>query len=87
MKTPEEMRDHLIAKASTDEAFRKKLLSDPRTSIEAEFNITIPEGVSVQVHENSAQTVHLLLPPAVKLSEKELSVAAGGSSSGWCTYG
>ena len=87
MKTPEEMRDHLIAKASTDEAFRKKLLSDPHTSIEAEFSITIPEGVSVQVHENSAQTVHLLLPPAVKLSEKELSVAAGGSTSGWCTYG
>ena len=87
MKTPEEMRDHLIAKAGTDKAFRERLLSDPRTSIEAEFSITIPEGVSVQVHENSAQTVHLLLPPTVKLSEKELNAAAGGGSLGWCTYG
>lgn len=86
MKTPEEMRDHLIAKASTDESFREKLLSDPRPSIEAEFSITIPEGVSVQVHENSAQTVHLLLPPSGKLSEKELNVATGGATSGWCTY-
>ena len=88
MKTAEEMRDHLIAKAGTDAAFREKLLSDPRTSIEAEFGITIPESVSVQVHENSIQTVHLVLPPAVKLSEAELAKAAGGGGAtmGFCTY-
>ena len=82
MKTREEMRDHLIAKAGTDEAFREKLLSDPRTSIEAEFGITIPQGMTVQVHENTGQQVHLVLPPATKLSDVDLRAASGGEACG-----
>ena len=91
MKAPnerslDEMRAHLIDKAADDETFRGQLLSDPRTSIEGELGITIPEGLAVQVHENSAEEVHLVLPPATKLSEAELSRAAGGATSGWCCY-
>ena len=79
MKTPDEMRTHIIGKASEDGTFRGKLLSDPRTSIENELGITIPESMTVQVHENTAQTVHLVLPPATKLSDAELREASGGS--------
>ena len=79
MKTPEEMRAHIIGKATEDETFRGKLLSDPKTSIQDELGITIPEGIAVQVHENNTQTVHLVLPPTTKLSEAELKAAAGGT--------
>ncbi len=86
MQSVDEMRAHLIGKATEDETFRGKLLSEPRTSIEDELGITIPAGVTVQVHENTAQTVHLVLPPSPKMSEEELRAAAGGSTSGWCCY-
>ena len=80
MKTAREMRDHIIEKATEDETFRGQLLSDPRTSIEGELGVTIPESVTVQVHENTAQTVHLVLPSAVKLSDADLRAAAGGGA-------
>ena len=87
MKTADEMRAHILGKATEDETFRSKLLSDPRTSIEDELGVTIPEGVTVQVHENTAQTVHLVLPPATKLSDTELRAASGGASAGACCGG
>ena len=86
MRTADEMRTHIISKATEDEAFRGKLLSDPRTSIEDELGVTIPEAVTVQVHENTARTVHLVLPPATKLSDADLKAASGGGvSSCWNT--
>ena len=81
MKNPDEIRAHIIGKATEDETFRSKLLSDPKSSIEEELGITIPDGVTVQVHENTTQHVHLVLPRTGKLSEKELT-AAGGDSCG-----
>ena len=86
MRNPEEMRDRLIEKASEDDAFRSQLLSDPRVSIEDELGVKIPEGLSVQVHENTAQQVHLVLPPSPKLSEADLGAASGGATVGYCTY-
>ena len=86
-KSIDEMHAHIIGKASEDEAFRSQLLSDPKTSIEGELGVTIPAGLAVQVHENSREEVHLVLPPAAKLTEAELNrAAAGGGTLGWCTY-
>lgn len=81
MRSPEEMRAHIIGKATEDETFRGKLLSDPRTSIEDELGITIPEGVAVEVHENTMQKVHLVLPLATKLSDEDLKAASAGDAS------
>lgn len=81
MKSPNEMREHIVGKASEDETFRSKLLSDPRSSIEEELGITIPESITVQVHENTAQHVHLVLPPTTNLSDRDLKATAGGDAS------
>ena len=84
MKSRDEMRAHIIGKATEDETFRSKLLSDPKSSIEEELGITIPDGVTVQVHENTTQNVHLVLPPAMKLSDTDLKANVVGGS---CTHG
>ena len=76
------MRAHLIAKASEDDTFRSQLLSDPKPTIETELGITIPEQMTVQVHENSAQTVHLVLSPPTHLSDAELQATSGGTHLG-----
>ncbi len=77
-KTYEEMRAELIGRAAQDEGFRAQLIDDPKTAIKDALGIDVPESVSVFVHEESATTAHLVLPPGANLSDAELaSVAAG----------
>ena len=78
MKTAAEMHSRLVARAVEDGAFRAHLLSDPKRAVEKELDIAIPEGFTVKVHEESATTAHLVLPPPARLSEDELAAAAGG---------
>ena len=73
-----EMRDHLVSKASTDAQFRAQLLSDPDTAIKEELGVKIPAGFTVRVHEDAADTGHLVLPPSAELGAEELQHAAAG---------
>ena len=77
-KTVSELREHLVEKATTDEAFRAHLLSDPKAAITEETGLTLPDGFTVNVVEDVPDTSHLVLPPYSGLSEAELSQAAGG---------
>ena len=58
-----EIREHLVSKACSDEAFRELLLSDPKAAVEAELGITLPEDFTIMVHEEMLDTSHLVLPP------------------------
>ena len=78
MKTADEMRRILADKAGQDEEFRNRLLADPKGVIQQEFDVEIPAGLNIQVHEDSAETAHLLLPPSPRLSETQLAHVAGG---------
>ncbi|EIC21485.1 TOMM propeptide domain protein [Thiorhodovibrio frisius] len=73
----------LIAKCWADEAFKHRLLDNPAETLKAE-GMELPEGVRVQVVENTAQAFTLVIParPA-ELSHEELSGAAGGFYDGW----
>ena len=80
MKTAEEMRQQLSDKASTDEAFRQKLLDDPRGTIESEFDVALPADLSVSVLEDAADHAHLVLPPSSTISESDLARVSGGGA-------
>ena len=79
MTTATEMKTQLLTKAAEDGEFRARLLTDPRAAISAETGVTVPEGFNVAVHEHSATTAHLVLPPSPVLSEAELEKVAGGN--------
>ena len=81
MKTADEMRRILADKAGEDEEFRNRLMADPKGVIEQEFDLEIPASLDIQVHEDSAETAHLVLPPSPKLSETQLDHVAGGLKS------
>lgn len=51
----------VIGRAWADPAFHHLLLSDPRTAL-AQEGIQVPQGHTVQVHEDDASTSHLVLP-------------------------
>ena len=82
METAQEMRAKIVGKAAGDAEFRDRLLSDPKGAIEQELSVTIPASMSIEVHEDSAATVHLTLPPDSRLSEGDLDKAAGGNMLG-----
>ena len=68
MMTQKEMHAAVLAKADEDKGFRAQLLSNPKDAIHQAVGVTIPEGMTVTVHEDSATNSHLVLPPHSKLS-------------------
>ncbi len=86
MKSAHEMRAHLIAKAQADSGFRARLAQDPKSVIEEEFEITIPDGFEVRVHQDTATEGHLVLPPSPRLSSDQLDSVAGGTNVCSCHY-
>ena len=79
MKTPNELREEIVGKAAKDSDFRALLLADPKGALKQELGVTIPESLSVEVHEESNTTTHLVLPPDSKLNEEELQAVVGGA--------
>ena len=83
MTTATELKDRILSRAAEDGNFRAHLIADPRATIAAETGHTIPDGFSVVVHEDSATTAHLVLPPSPKLTESEMETIAGGIGGYW----
>lgn len=54
----------VILQALESPEFRKRLLDSPEEVL-AEAGIRLPEGVRVRFVENTADTVHIVIPPYV----------------------
>ena len=70
----------LFAACWKDEALKARFMSDPKAVL-AEYGIDVPDGIGVNVVENSDNTVHITMPAAPaggELSDEELAGAAGG---------
>lgn len=89
---PDQMQrgiQRVYAKAWKDSEFRQALLRDPRGTIEKEYGLALPQGLDIQVHEQTDQTLHLILPPKPlrasggELSDEEVDMVAGGSGPSW----
>ena len=71
------MRERLLEKAAEDEAFRARLLADPKDAIRDALGMEIPDELTISVHEEEPGTSHLVLPPSPALAEADLEQAAG----------
>ena len=78
METARDMRAKIVGKAGADEGFRARLLADPKGAFGDELGVNLPEALAVEVHEESAVTRHLVLPPSSRLSEADLRAVSGG---------
>jgi len=75
--------DRLIAKAWADEDFKTALLANPRAALKAQ-GYDLPEGVTLNVFENSDTVFNLVLPgaPALALVGEDLGDSGGAARCG-----
>jgi hypothetical protein len=79
-----EVERRLIERSLQDDAFRQRLLADPKAAVEEELGIQLPAEVQIRVVEETADTIYLALPSASpagegsELSDRELEAVAGG---------
>ena len=71
----------LFAACWKDETLKQRFMSDPKAVL-AEYGMDVPDGIDVNVVENTDTTVHITMPAPPSghgdLSDEELSNAAGG---------
>lgn len=90
MDNQQQVMQQIIAKCWTDEQFKQQLMDDPVGTLKQE-GIELPEGMRINVLEDSDQTANLVIPARPEgVDDDELdSVAAGfpGMSDGQCPIG
>ncbi len=84
MTTATELKTQILTKAAEDDDFCARLIDDPKAVISVETGTAIPDGFDIVVHEDSATTAHLVLPPSPALMEAELETVAGAAD--WTHY-
>ncbi len=74
------LTDRIVEQAQTDEAFRARLMSDPKATLEEFLGMQLPDQVKVHVMEESLTDVYLVLPYqfSVELNEEDLEAVSGG---------
>lgn len=80
LETQESMLEKLITKAQEDSDFRGRLVTDPNSAVKETFDMDVPDGFNIVVHEDNARTAHLVLPASTELTDTQLEQATGGSS-------
>ena len=72
----------LFAACWKDKALKARFMADPKAVL-AEYGMDVPDGMAVNVVENTDATVHITMPVPPSghqdLSDDELSNAAGGT--------
>lgn len=80
----------IIGLAWKDAGFRRLLVSNPREALEERFNIQFPAGFNLNVVEETASSLHFVLPYNAsdknELSDDDLDNVAGGSGGQGQTY-
>ena len=74
----------VVAQAWSDDSYKQWLLTDP-AAVMAERGLTPPAGKQVRIVEDTADTVHVVLPARPKeLTDEQLDQAAGGVAAPQC---
>jgi hypothetical protein len=77
----------IVQRSIEDEAFRRRLIEDPKGAVEEELGTRLPEEVRVVAVEETADTIYLVLPSTSPLGEgDELSDPELQSVAGGCEY-
>src|SRR4051812_38261873 len=62
--TRSEIERTIVQRSLVDEDFRRRLLDDPKGTVDREMGIRLPEYIEVRAVQESADTFYLVLPSA-----------------------
>ncbi|HEX5725393.1 MAG TPA: NHLP leader peptide family RiPP precursor [Longimicrobiaceae bacterium] len=86
----DDLLQDVIARATTDLVFRKRLLNNPETAIYDAFGVKLPGGQKIKFIEKPAGVdILIVLPdvnvPGQELDDEDLDAVAGGTGTqgGW----
>ena len=65
----QQLEMHLMRRAHADPEFRDELLRNPKNVIEKEIGLTFPEALTVVVHEEKLNQLHVVLPVDLVFSD------------------
>ena len=78
MTDPNLLDHRIISKCLADTAFKQRFMADPVATLKAE-GFTVPDGVKVNVVENTATEITFVIPaPLSDVSDEALAGVAGG---------
>jgi hypothetical protein len=85
----ESVESRLRDLAAKDPKFRDELVKNTRGALEKLFGGKLPEKTNIQVHEETPDTVHIVLPPKQTENKvQDLSTCYNSNSGGsWCSCG
>lgn len=79
LPTRAEFTSQITKHAQESEEFRNALISTPEQTIEKLICKSLPRDISIKVHVETANSLHIVLPAAEEeLNEAELDAIAGG---------
>ncbi len=81
MMKPSNTVNLLILRADDDADLRARLLARPKETIERELGVTMTADHDIQVHEDTADATHIVLPPRNRYTREEREEARTGASS------
>ncbi len=87
MEQRKQFEQQIIEKVMKEEDFRKRLIEDPKFTLEQETGLRIPGSMNIIVLEEDAHTFYLVLPAKInpetdgELTEADLEMVSGGYDS------
>lgn len=80
----DEIAVQIRERAESNSEFRAQLLEDPSAAVSALLGMPIPAHVAITVHEETPQSIHLVIPGKSNLNDRDLDLVAGGTN--WGNY-
>jgi hypothetical protein len=77
------IQEQVVERAAKDERFRQELLTNPRAVLAREYNLHVPETISIRVIEDTADTLTIALPSKQETMLELTDVELEGVSGGW----
>ena len=57
-----ELQERIVARAWTDDEFRRKFVADPKGQFEEHLGTKLPQSLTIAVHEETADSLHFVIP-------------------------
>lgn len=79
------LEKELIEKALKDANFHKALVTNPKSTIEKQFGVMLPDALQISVHQEEPNHLHVVLPTGGTGTD-ELTMKDVTATSGWTAW-